>query len=261
MDPAGDHAELRFLVLRPEDNGKLPSNAFLIAKTIETTAGTIVGGNYFDQNTKYLMKVRSGTQVDKLLKLNKLINGTEIIIEHHATLNSCMVVVSTNELGEVTEEDITAELKTQGVTKTHRFTRMANGIRVPTNSFLLTLNSVIRPEYIKIGLNRIRTRQYYPRPMVCGKCLAFGHTRKYCKATDEKCANCGGGAHGTCELPSKCSNCNGGHSCFSKLCPAYAKEQEIINVKIDHCISAKEARQIVDVAHQQKSARQVHVKS
>ena len=64
------------------------------------------------------------------------------------------------------------------------------------------------------------------------------------------CGNCGGEKHcsddSNCKELSKCGNCNGTHAVFSRNCPTWKKEKELLSVTYKRSITFFEARKIVE---------------
>lgn len=58
------------------------------------------------------------------------------------------------------------------------------------------------------------------------------------------CAKCGSQEHAVenCTSDPHCSNCDGDHPAYSRSCPAWKREKEIITLKVNENISYKEAR-------------------
>ena len=144
-------------------------------------------------------------------------------------------VIYAPELSGMPDSDIMEELKEQNVVEVRRFIRKTNQTITPTNSFLLTIEAPKIPECIRLGAFQVRTRVYYPRPMMCHKCYRYGHTKTRCK-------NCGEPEHGECNKQAKCPNCSGTHNAYDKSCPVYMKEEEIIKYRVDNNLTHKEAR-------------------
>ena len=63
------------------------------------------------------------------------------------------------------------------------------------------------------------------------------------------CAKCGSAEENhdfdECKSPLKCNNCKGDHAAFSRDCPIWKEEKEILNVKYTKNLSFPEARQFV----------------
>ncbi|XP_055584695.1 uncharacterized protein LOC129737559 [Uranotaenia lowii] len=241
MDPNGAHGPIKFLLLKPAPNSKLPTYPFIISKTVELAAGQIVGGHPCDQGQAYLLKVRSQKQIDKLLSVKQLIDSTPVTVELHPTLNSCKCVVTCREVAGATDEALTKDLANQGVTNVYRFTRKIDGKIQPTNTFVLTIQGTLVPTHIRFGFIQAQTRPYYSRPMTCLQCGILGHTKKHCK-NDVTCLNCGEKqSHKDCQKTPHCVNCQGSHPSNSRSCPAFQAEQEIIKIRTDKGISHNEA--------------------
>ncbi|CAG9782426.1 unnamed protein product [Diatraea saccharalis] len=87
--------------------------------------------------------------------------------------------------------------------------------------------------YLHIDLQRVRVEDQSP-VIQCTKCLEFGHGRKFCTESADRCSHCGGSHHRTdCpdrdEKPPRCHNCSRSelqdtsHNTFARECPVRAK--------------------------------------
>ncbi|XP_055616588.1 uncharacterized protein LOC129762388 [Toxorhynchites rutilus septentrionalis] len=125
---------------------------------------------------------------------------------------------------------------------------------------ILTINGTVIPEAINFGFLRASIRNFYPNPMQCFGCFAFGHTSKKCAKKIQLCRNCGV-AHPElntnsndkdkiknfiCNAPASCVNCKGNHASTSRKCPAWIAEDNITRVRIDQGVSYKEAKSIFE---------------
>jgi hypothetical protein len=248
MDPTNKFGELTFLQLTGKNGVPLPPNPFIVGKSIETCAGgPIEGAKTEAQGTKYLLKVRNPSQVVKLLKLTKLIDGTDVEIVPHPTLNVSRCIISSFDLIRMNEEEILSELSGGKVIRVQRITRNEGGKRVNTSALILTFCTTTYPEFIKVGVLHIPTRPYFPNPMLCYSCFSYGHTRARCPGP-QRCYNCSGDFHGEeeCGNASLCLNCKGDHRPTSRQCPVYKKEVEIIKIKVSDNVSFPEARKRVE---------------
>lgn len=256
MDPTNSFGELTYLQLTGKNGVALPINPYIIAKSVEACAGgEIEDAKSEAQGTKYTLMVRNPGQVTKLLKLSKLIDGTEIEVIPHPNLNVCRCIISTFDLIRMEENDILAEMTNDKVIRVQRITRNVDGKRVNTPALILTFCKTTYPETIKVGLRRVPTRPYFPNPMLCFGCYSYGHTRARCPGP-QRCVNCSGEFHGDeCGEAPLCLNCKGNHRPTNRQCPVYKKEVEVIRVKVRDNISFPEARKRVE--HQTSSFAQV----
>ncbi|GBN92764.1 hypothetical protein AVEN_247803-1 [Araneus ventricosus] len=101
-----------------------------------------------------------------------------------------------------------------------------------TKHFILTFNTPRLPEYIKAGYVRCSVRPYIPNPLRCFKCQRFGHSKTNCRGT-LTCARCAVAGHEStgCTAIEKCVNCQGKHTSFSRSCPKWKVEKEIVATK------------------------------
>jgi hypothetical protein len=100
------------------------------------------------------------------------------------------------------------------------------------------------PEYINIFYNRCPVEPYIANPILCYRCIRFGHTSRNCKS-QPRCPNCPN-SHPQGDCPGvhspTCLFCKGPHSSLSKLCPEYDVQKQIKEVMAYRNIPYKEAK-------------------
>ncbi|GBP54642.1 hypothetical protein EVAR_35904_1 [Eumeta japonica] len=99
--------------------------------------------------------------------------------------------------------------------------------------------------YVYVGLQRRPVSDQSPL-VQCTQCLGFGHTRKYCTGTAEKCAHCGGQHKSqACEKrqngePPKCINCSRdklddtAHGAFNSECSVRNKRDALARGRVSY---------------------------
>ena len=78
--------------------------------------------------------------------------GIPVEVSEYASLNSSRGIIRDRTTKHETEENIRNYLEDQGVTHVKRFTIRRNNKIVPTNTFLLTFNTVEPPKSVKISI-------------------------------------------------------------------------------------------------------------
>lgn len=223
----------------------LPEDHWLIGTSIEQAVGQIESAYTEDQGSRYVLQVRNPTQVEKLLSLTSLMDGTKISIRYHPLLNRCKCVISTFDLIKYEESVLKEKLEAQGVKEVKRITRKQDGNIVNTPAIILTFGTTTYPAHVKVGLLRFPTRPFYPNPTQCYGCYQYGHVGRRCPGP-KRCNNCSDEhdtSEGTeCVKPAHCCNCKGEHRPSSRKCPVYRKECDVIRLKVSHNLSYAEAR-------------------
>ena len=97
---------------------------------------------------------------------------------------------------------------------------------------------IIEGEYpIRVGSvspeNSLRSKYTSTLSVQCHmkKCLVFGHTEKHCREIVQTCGKCNKRGHSKnhCKsLSQECQNCKNTHPSFSRNCPIFKQEQEIV---------------------------------
>jgi hypothetical protein len=99
---------------------------------------------------------------------------------------------------------------------------------------------------VRLDLQRVRVEDQSPL-VQCSICLGYGHGRKFCKETTERCSHCGGShLRAECEvmlagLPPSCTNCcaakmrDVGHNAFDAVCPIRKRWDAIARSRVAYC--------------------------
>ncbi|XP_048240222.1 uncharacterized protein LOC125373265 [Haliotis rufescens] len=237
----------RFLVVEGVDGEPLRINPFVVSKSIQGICGTV-------QN---VTRLRSGSLLVECAKRQQSLNllqahhfaNTEIVVSAHKTLNSCRGIVRDRAkcLSDMSEEEIVAEMKPQGVTSVKRFNRKDGEIFVKTNTYLFTFALSRIPSSIKAGYFNIGVDVYIPNPLRCFKCQQFGHGAKSCR-NSAVCSRCSKKHDGTdCTDTIKCSNCSCDHMSSSKSCPSFVIQTKILKLKYTNDISFSDAKKLLQI--------------
>lgn len=99
---------------------------------------------------------------------------------------------------------------------------------------------------VQIDLQRVRVSDQSPL-VQCSLCLGYGHGRRFCKETVEKCCHCGGAhmksecADWLSDVPPSCKNCTQAksnraeHNAFSNECPIRRKWEALARATVAYC--------------------------
>ncbi|CAL1281252.1 unnamed protein product [Larinioides sclopetarius] len=219
---------------------------FLVNKLIISTIGEVADIKKL-RSGDLLIETNSKKQATTLSKLSTL--GTwPVSVSLHKTLNFSRGVISEQTLVQHSDNELQEELKSQGVCVARRILIRRNGQLIPTKHVVLTFENPILPKYIKAGYLRCNVRPYIPNPLRCFQCQRYGHSRQSCRGKPS-CAKCAATDHDTSSCTSdsvKCVNCANSHPAYSKSCPKWQMEKEILALKIKNHINFAEARQIVN---------------
>ncbi|XP_055924742.1 uncharacterized protein LOC129956818 [Argiope bruennichi] len=239
------HFESFFVIKRTKDEENFHTvSAFLVQKAISSTVGEVVSIRKLHSGD-LLVEVNSRKQAQQLLKL-KALATIPLNVSAHRTLNSSKGVITCGELFNVSLEEITQKLSSQGVTHVRRITIRRAGKLLETKHLVLTFNSPKAPESIKAGYLKLHVKAFIPNPLRCFKCQRFGHSKANC-CGNLTCARCAEAGHEStdCTLKEKCTNCKGEHTFFSRACPKWKLEKEIVTTKVKKDVSFQEARRLV----------------
>ncbi|XP_055926940.1 uncharacterized protein LOC129958469 [Argiope bruennichi] len=232
----------RFMIISTQNTFHRIS-PFLVNKLIQSTIGEV-------QNIK---KLRSGdlllqTSEKQAVLIGKLTKLGDFPIQT-ALHNFSRGVISEPYLIDLSDEDLVTEFSDQHVCAARRINVRRDGQLIPTKHIVLTFQTPVLPKSIKAGHQICRVRPYIPNPLRCFKCQRYGHSQQACRSKTSTCAKCAETGHDINNCISdtmKCVNCSGPHTSFSKSCPKWTLEKEVISTKIRKNISFAEARKLIN---------------
>ncbi|GBM60249.1 hypothetical protein AVEN_248528-1 [Araneus ventricosus] len=199
---------------------------FLVQKAITATVGEVAAIKKLGSGD-LLVEVNSRQQAQQILKI-KALGTIPISVTAHATLNHSKGVITCGELLNVSVEEITRELSSQGVTHVRRITIRRDGQLLDTKHHI-TFHFPKLPEFIYAGFIKLPVRAYIPNPLRCFMCQRFGHSQGNCRGT-LTCAEKDNDSK-QCTAQEKCVNCKGDHIAYSRVCPRWQLEKQITAVK------------------------------
>ncbi|XP_055622173.1 uncharacterized protein LOC129765769 [Toxorhynchites rutilus septentrionalis] len=232
---------------------------FIIETSVELAVGkkeakTIKASR---EGRRYLLCTNSRTITEKLTKMTELIDKTEFEIFVHPTLNTVQGTVYEPDSINTDMNVFIGKLKSQGVQSIRRIKKRINGDLQNTPLLVITFNGSVLPKYVYFCMLRIAVRPYYPLPLLCFKCGAYGHPQKFCPQQNSICMRCSQASHladgERCENPPHCFHCKNGHPTTSRDCPKYKEENQIVHIKVNQCISFIEARRIYNEENKKES--------
>lgn len=183
------------------------------------------------------------------------LTSTPVIVVEHPRKNSVQGVITCPEINSLSEEEIAMGLSRDGVTNVKHIMKTTDNKRIPTNTVILTFRGSKIPDNVHVGYILVRVRPYIPDPVRCFRCQSFGHTTHKCRG-DAKCAKCASTLHCTTDcnsLTTNCANCSGTHPVWSRRCPTFLREKEILTIRTTNRISHREAAGRYNETHPSRS--------
>lgn len=206
-----------------------------------------------------LLEVRDKLQHTKLTNLAAF-GDIPISVSPHRSMNTVRGVISEIDLLELTESELLEGWKDENVVNVQRIKLRRDDKEIPTKHLIITFGTSNLPEHIETGYCKIRVRPYIPNPRRCFKCQRFGHGSQSCRGRPT-CAKCASNDHSSdiCTSAAHCVNCGGDHPAYSRSCPSWKKEKEVIELKVKLNISFQEARKRFSMTHNLSNTSYVDV--
>ena len=139
-----------------------------------------------------------------------------------------------------------AELEAaSGAAAAVRIRKRVQGAEVSTTTVILHYNEdTVVPVKIWLKFLVFRVRDYIPSPVMCFKCLKYGHLQYFCRQQQQTCSACAG-THAFRDCPNKetpkCANCGGAHNAASRECPKYSEVKDVLQLATKEKISYRDA--------------------
>ena len=219
------------------------TNPFKLAKAInEKITGKL--NNVTTLSNGFLLLECNNSHQSTILQDTKSLNNIHVSFTPHKTMNFSKGVIRCRDIRQMTNESIIAQLHDQGVIDCRRILIKQDGQTIETHTYVLTFNKLHLPKIIHVGYEIVRVEKYIPPALQCRHCLLYGHTETTCRRQAPRCARCGANDElNDCHQESiKCIHCSGEHLSFSKYCPRWKTEQEIVTLKHTFNLTFPEAR-------------------
>ncbi|XP_064461589.1 uncharacterized protein LOC135371469 [Ornithodoros turicata] len=235
----------KILILQAEDQSKALASIspFLVAKTLEQVIGKAYNAKKLRTGDTHI-EVQSRQQSSALLSL-KQIGDILVLVTAHRTLNTVRGVISSEELLQCSETEIEEGLKDQGVISAKRISIRRDNKETPTRHVILSFQLHTLPTEIKAGYVNCHVRPYIPNPRRCFKCQRFVHHSQVCRGR-LICSKCAGDGNDhnpeSCKNTFRCVNCEGHHPSYSRSCPRFSDEKEILKIKTVQQLTYKAAK-------------------
>ncbi|XP_064483996.1 uncharacterized protein LOC135396745 [Ornithodoros turicata] len=237
----------KVLIIHGEDESNPLSKVspFAIAKELEKAIGKSYSAKKLTTGDLQI-EVQTRQQSSTLLSLNR-IPDVPVKVSRHRTLNIVKGVISEHELLDCSDAEIEEGLKDEGVVTARRITMRRDGKEIATKHIVISFQLHKLPTTIKAGYINCHVRPYIPNPRRCFKCQRFGQGSQVCRG-QATCPKCAGTDHAaeTCEKHVRCANCKGNHPVYSRSCPRWKEEKDILKVKVTQNLSYRDAKAQVE---------------
>lgn len=209
---------------------------FLVAKCL----GSAIGPGYKAtkmSNGDLLLELKDKPQYEKLNDL-ECIGDVAITVSAHRTMNTSRGVISEEDFMDLTNEELLEGFNDQNVIKVERILIRQNNEQIKTKHIIVTFDTSVLPSTLQAGYMKLRVRPYVPNPRRCFNCQRYGHGSQTCRGR-QTCAMCSSNDHTSdaCDSEPHCVNCDGSHPAYSRACPKWKKEKEIISLKVKENIT------------------------
>ena len=239
---------IRYLQIEFETVERKNVNPYLIQNEIKKLTGIKPDELTGSGKSRLTLKTLNERQTNACLKLTEL-GGKKCKIVPHPKFNSCNGLIFTRDYNYRTE-DLEKELKHQyGVKEVQKasFIKTREGV----TPFILSFDREETPYVISIPGERADcvVSPFRSKPMMCKKCLVYGHTQKRCQRESPRCKKCSEEGHEIKDCDSqveKCFHCQQNHLAGSKNCPTQVKEEKILQYVETNKVTFQRARQLYE---------------
>ena len=224
-------------------------NPYAVQKTLTKVCGVAPDRLETEGKSAYCIKVNTKAQAIKLQGVTE-VDGKSCHVEPHSHRNSSkgLIFIKEFDVCDVAPlKDYLREFNVIGV-EPAPFIKTKS---ITTKAFIITFSTPKTPYSIYIPGERSDTQvqPFRNRPMMCQKCLSYGHTQKRCRSEIACCRRCSSRDHveADCGVSTpKCFHCEGEHPAGSRDCPHWRREQEVINLSDEHKVTYQRARQMME---------------
>jgi hypothetical protein len=132
-----------------------------------------------------LIEITSKAQADKALQMATLID-VQVKVSPHRSPKMSKGIIRFRDLRDCSDD----ELRPEGVTNVKHVLSNKNGVKQPTNTFVVTFAKPSTPKFVKAAYLKIPVEMFIPNPLRCFNCKRIGHGKNSC-SRPANCAKCG----------------------------------------------------------------------
>ena len=249
LSQQSDESYDKYLQLDFGDTDRTSINPYQIKAELEQITREkiieLTGGN----RHKLTIKTSSNEQTMKCLSITSIC-GKSCTISPHPKFTVCqgLIYLRNCEIEDMDEfkEHLQEQYKVTKVQKAEFIRAKKPGV----TAYIVTFNMERTPYtiYIPGEVSDSVVYKFVSKPMMCNKCLQYGHTKKTCRKTRPTCKKCAEEGHeqGDCSNNFlKCAQCSGEHRAGHKECPKQVTEQKILDLVETEKITFQRARQLL----------------
>ena len=246
--PFNRHLELDF-----GETQRRMLNPYQIKSEIETVCEgeiELIGTS----RSKCTIKTKNSEQSEECLKITSLCDKS-CTVRLHPRLNVSVGLVYLRSFDISDMDQFRDYLNEQDNENRVEKVERANFIKTGegTSAYLVTFIGERLPYTIYLPGEPADTvvREFKSKPMLCRKCLTYGHSTGKCKKPVPVCQRCTEEGHNRNECKStaiKCKYCSeeNNHMTGAKECPVQMKEQKIVDIVQRERVTFQRARQMVE---------------
>lgn len=238
----------RYLQVEFENTDRKSVSPFQIQNDIKARTGHKPEELTGTGKSRYTIKTNNAKQTEICLKIKELA-GKKCTITPHPKFNSCQGLIYTRDYNYQTEDLQNGLEEEFGVSQVQKadFIKTRDGV----TPYILSFNREETPYAVSIPGERSDcvVNPFRSKPMMCKKCLVYGHTQKRCKKDTTHCKKCAEEGHDLkdCQAQTeKCFHCKESHQAGSKNCPVQLKEEKILQIVETKKVTFQRARQIME---------------
>jgi len=198
--------------------------------------------------TDFIIEVNNENESKAILTITK-INNVDVEITECSNINQSMGLVYIYDYNVPDSdfvkysEDLKNEFKLVHVQKAFWIETK----NITATPLILTYREKEPPKFLNIIVEQSKTKvfDYFERPMMCQDCLDYGHTAKRCQKSTPICAKCNTKGHSKKKCRKNetiCQHYEDDHQSFSRKCPRYKLEIEVIKIQTRERVSKSEAK-------------------
>ena len=237
----------KYLVLDFKGADRRHINPYKLKDELEKISGQKLLELVGNGKSKLTLKTMSANQTEKCLAIKSLQNKPCTITRHPSfNTNRGLIRVRLFDFQDMEEfkSNLSTQCRIDRIEKAS-FIKSRNG----ETSYIVTFSQETPYSvYIPGEVADIVVQLFKSRPMLCKKCLHYGHNQKRCSVEKQRCRRCTAFDHEedecTEEKP-KCLHCSEAHVTGHRDCVREKEEQVIVNVVEKEKVTFQRAKQML----------------